>query len=133
MKSTTYEFFILAVSILSIVNMALIALLPWGSQSWWVIACIDIGLKVIFLVDFGFRQLATDSKRGYLVQGRRIFDPLGCMPALCITGYWSPLARFAERAGELGEALRDVERLLDEQERTTATLRTRIAEFESRA
>jgi voltage-gated potassium channel Kch len=38
-----------------------------------------------------------------------------------------------ETAGDLGEALQEVERLLDEQERATATLRTRIAELESRA
>jgi len=36
-------------------------------------------------------------------------------------------------AGEVGDALEEVERLLDEQERTTATLRTRTAELESRA
>ena len=44
MKSTTYEFFILAISILSIVNLVWYAVLPWGSQKWWLVANIDIAL-----------------------------------------------------------------------------------------
>ena len=38
LKSASYELFIFAVSILSIVNLALYAILPWRSQSWWLIA-----------------------------------------------------------------------------------------------
>ena len=253
LKSTTYEFFILAVSILSIVNLVLFAVMPWGSQSWWVIVYIDVGLTIIFVIDFTFRLFTAESKRGYLVQGRGIFDFLGCLPALRVfrlfrivrairiirqlggprvfrelhkglasgtlylvvflgiftlefvgllelhfeedapganitTGgdalWWGyvtattvgygdqypvttggrvvgllmltvGVALFAtfsgflantflsatrtntseptEAAGDLGEALQEIEKLLGEQERTTATLRTRIAELESRA
>jgi voltage-gated potassium channel len=252
LKGTTYEFFILAVSILSIVNMVLFALLSWGSQSWWLIVYIESALTIIFLTDFGFRLLTAQSKRGYLIQGRGVFDLLSCVPALRIfrlfrifravriirrlggprvlkelrsglasgtlylvvflliftlefvgllelhfeqdapganittagdslwwgyvtattVGYGDQypvtmggrlvglimltvgVALFAtfsgflantflsakrtavsepEAAGDPAEALQEVERLLDEQERVTATLRTRIAELESRA
>jgi voltage-gated potassium channel len=84
LKSTTYEFFILAVSILSIVNLALYAVLPWRSQSWWLIAYVDTALTIIFVIDFTFRLLSAGSKRHYLVRGGGIFDFLGCLPGLRI-------------------------------------------------
>ena len=84
LKSTTYEFFILAISILSIVNLALFALLPWGSQPWWIIVYIDVLLTVIFVIDFTFRLLTAETKRGYLIHGGGVFDFLGCVPVLRI-------------------------------------------------
>ena len=82
LKSTTYEFFILAVSILSIVNLALYGVLPFRSQSWWLVAYVDIALTLIFLVDFVFRLLTATTKRSYLLHGGGIFDFLGCLPGL---------------------------------------------------
>ena len=84
LKSTTYEFFILAVSLLSIVNLALYAILPWRSQEWWLVAYVDVGLTIIFLVDFAFRLLTATSKRHYLLRGGGVFDLLGCVPGLRI-------------------------------------------------
>lgn len=84
LKSTTYEFFILAISILSIVNLVLFAVLPWGSQPWWIIVIVDVGLTIIFVIDFTFRLFTAETKRGYLVQGRGVFDLLGCVPVLRI-------------------------------------------------
>jgi voltage-gated potassium channel len=84
LKSTTYEFFILAVSILSIVNLALYGVLTFRSQSWWLIAYVDIALTLIFLVDFVFRLLTATTKRSYLLHGGGIFDFLGCLPGLRI-------------------------------------------------
>jgi voltage-gated potassium channel Kch len=82
LKSTTYEFFILAVSIFSIVNMVLYAALPWGSEFWWLVAYVDSVLTFIFVGDFAYRLLTAPSKRDYLIRGRGIFDLLGCLPGL---------------------------------------------------
>jgi voltage-gated potassium channel Kch len=84
LKSTTYEFFILAISILSILNMALAFVVPYQSQSWWLIASVDAALTVIFLGDFAYRLLTAPTMRSYLVGGRGIFDLLGCLPGLRI-------------------------------------------------
>lgn len=83
MKSTTYEFFILAISVMSIANMALAAVLPLRSQSWWLVAMVDAALTIIFLSDFGYRLLTAPAKGDYLRHGG-IFDLLGCIPGLRI-------------------------------------------------
>jgi voltage-gated potassium channel len=83
LKSTTYEFFILAISIMSIINMALTFALPFESQSWWLVAMIDTALTIIFLADFTYRLLTAPTKRWYLRHGG-VFDLLGCIPGLRI-------------------------------------------------
>ena len=83
LKSTTYEFFILAISVLSIVNLALAVVLPFKSQSWWVVAFVDTALTIIFLGDFAYRLLTAPTKRWYLRNGG-VFDLLGCIPGLRI-------------------------------------------------
>src|SRR4026209_1532519 len=83
LKSTTYEFFILAISIMSIINMALAFALTYKSQSWWLVAIIDTGLTIIFLADFAYRLLTAPTKRWYLRNGG-VFDLLGCIPGLRI-------------------------------------------------
>lgn len=83
LKSTTYEFFILAISTLSIVNMALAVVLPFKSQSWWLVAFVDAALTIIFLADFVYRLTTAPTKRWYLRHGG-IFDLLGCIPGLRI-------------------------------------------------
>jgi voltage-gated potassium channel len=84
LKSTPYELFILAVSILSIVNLALLAIFGWGSQPWWIVVYVDTLLTFILLFDFTFRLLTAKTKRGYLIKGGGVFDFLGCLPALRI-------------------------------------------------
>jgi voltage-gated potassium channel len=83
LKSTTYEFFILAISVMSIVNMAMLFVLPFESQSWWLVAIIDAVLTIIFLVDFTYRLTTAPTKRWYLRHGG-VFDFLGCIPGLRI-------------------------------------------------
>jgi ion transport protein len=83
LKSTTYEFFILAISVMSILNMALLFVLPFESQSWWLVAIIDAVLTIIFLVDFTYRLATAPTKRWYLRHGG-VFDLLGCIPGLRI-------------------------------------------------
>jgi voltage-gated potassium channel len=82
LKSTTYEFFILAISILSIVNLGLMLFVPYGSESWLLILYIDGALTLIFLGDFTFRLVTAPSKWGYLRHGGGVFDFLGCLPML---------------------------------------------------
>jgi voltage-gated potassium channel len=83
LKSTTYELFVLAISILSIVNLVLLAALPFGSESWLLIIYIDGALTLIFLFDFAYRLFTAPTKLGYMRHGG-VFDLLGCIPALRI-------------------------------------------------
>jgi voltage-gated potassium channel len=82
LKSTTYELFILAVSVLSVVNLVLQFVLPWGSQAWTLIVYVDTSLILIFLIDFGIRVRSASSKRAYLLHGGGILDLLSCLPLL---------------------------------------------------
>jgi voltage-gated potassium channel len=86
LKGTSYELFILAISILSIVNLALLATMSLTghhrSQSWLLILYIDVALTVIFVIDFVYRLTTAHSKRHYLVRGGGILDLLGCVPQL---------------------------------------------------
>ena len=84
LKGTTYELFILAISILSIVNLALEIVLPDESQPWWLILYIDVALTLIFLGDFTYRLLTAPTKWWYLRHGGGVFDFLGCLPGLRI-------------------------------------------------
>jgi len=84
LKDTVYELFILAVSILSIVNLVLLAVFTFKSQYWWVVAFMDIPLTLILFWDFLYRLRTAPSKRRYLGRGGGIFDFLGCLPALRI-------------------------------------------------
>jgi voltage-gated potassium channel len=77
------EVFILALSILSIVNIVLT--LPWGplnDQQRQVIMIIDGTLTLIFLADFYARWRAADSKRTYFIRERGWLDLLGSLPYL---------------------------------------------------
>ena len=84
LKGTTYELFILAISIMSIANLVLMIVVPFHSQSWWLIAFIDAGLTIIFVADFTYRLTTASTKWGYLRHGGGVFDLLGCLPGLRI-------------------------------------------------
>jgi voltage-gated potassium channel len=81
LKSTTYELFILAVSILSIVNLVLASIFEFRSPYWWLVAMVDIFLTVIFVIDFIYRLRTTPSKGAYMKHGG-VLDLLGCLPGL---------------------------------------------------
>ena len=84
LKSTTYELFILAISILSIANLVLEFAITDRSESWWLVVYIDVGLTLIFVVDFTYRLLTAPTKWWYLRHGGGVFDFLGCLPGLRI-------------------------------------------------
>jgi voltage-gated potassium channel Kch len=83
LKGTVYEIFILAISIISIANMAMLVIFEFESAYWWVVADVDVVLTLIFLLDFVYRLRTAPSKSGYLRHGGA-FDFLGCLPGLRI-------------------------------------------------
>jgi hypothetical protein len=74
----------LALAILSIANLVLEAVLPWKSQSSWLVVYIDVILTAFFLADFVLRVVTTPSTRTYLWRGGGILDLLSCSPGLRI-------------------------------------------------
>jgi voltage-gated potassium channel len=101
LKSTTYELFVLAISILSIINLALVAILPIRSPQWWLVAYVDAFLTIIFVGDFTYRLTTAPSKWGYVRHGGGVFDLLGCLPGLRIFRLFRILraARIIRRLG----------------------------------
>ena len=88
LKGTNYELFVLAVSLLSILNFALATTLRLTessmSQSWWLIFYVDAALTIIFVIDFCYRFGTAASKRRYMSRQGGIFDLLSCIPLLRI-------------------------------------------------
>src|SRR5262249_37236500 len=84
LKSTTYEFFILAMAILPNVNSRLPFIYEFRSQSWWLVMYIECVLTIVFVADFIYRLRTATSKRRYFFRGGGIFDLLSCVPLLRI-------------------------------------------------
>ena len=87
LKSTGYELFILALSLISIFDLAVdllgrTSLIDQNTQD--VIYIIDAILTVFFLFDFCYRFFTTDSKSGYFFKGWGWADLLACIPLLRI-------------------------------------------------
>ena len=75
----SYECFILAVSLLSLVNLTLaIALTPPGTGE--ILQVCDVVLSGILLLDFGFRLISAPSRRDYLIRQFGWLDLLGSLP-----------------------------------------------------
>ncbi len=78
-----YELFVLALSVLSIVNLLL--LLPFSpleQQQQDVVFIIDAVLTIVFLGDFTYRLLKAESKRGYFLREGGWLDLIGSLPLL---------------------------------------------------
>ena len=84
LKGTTYEFFVLGMSILSIVNLALVFAFEFESQSWLLVTYVDSALTLVFLIDFGYRLKTAPSRRHYFFRGGGILGLLSCVPFLRI-------------------------------------------------
>jgi voltage-gated potassium channel len=84
LKSTSYEFFMLAMAILSIANLPLLVIFPWGSQSWQLVMMVEAALTLVFVVDFVYRLKTAPSKWGYFYRQKGFLDLLSCAPALRI-------------------------------------------------
>ena len=84
LKSTSYEFFMLAMAILSIANLPLLVVFPYESQSWYLALFIESALTLVFLIDFVYRLKTAPSKSGYFIGQRGFLDLLSCVPSLRI-------------------------------------------------
>ena len=84
LKSTSYEFFMLAMAVLSIVNLPLLVFFPYESQSWYLVLFIESALTLVFLIDFVYRLKTATSKRGYFIGQKGYLDLLSCVPAFRI-------------------------------------------------
>ncbi len=84
LKSTTYEFFMLAMAVLSIVNLPLLIIYPSESQSWYLVWFVEAALTLVFVIDFVYRLTTARSKWGYFYRQRGYLDLLSCLPALRI-------------------------------------------------
>ncbi len=78
-KSTNYEIFILALSLLSLVNWVLYFVLS-NPDVIEVIFAVDLLLSAIFLVDFTFRLFTAESKGRYFFKQYGWLDLLGSLP-----------------------------------------------------
>jgi len=74
----------LAVAILSIANLPLLVVFPWGSQSWQLVMFVEASLTLIFVIDFGYRLKTAPSRWGYFYHQKGFLDLLSCAPALRI-------------------------------------------------
>jgi voltage-gated potassium channel len=79
LKRGSYECFILAVSLLSITNIALMSALQLSEAREIVQVC-DITLAGILLLDFGFRLISAPNRRDYLIRQGGWLDFLGSLP-----------------------------------------------------
>ncbi len=76
---TNFDIFVLALSVLSIVNMAL-AIAPLGAAVHNVVLIVDGVLCLIFLTDFVLRLKRAPHKRTYLIHDGGWLDFLGSLP-----------------------------------------------------
>ena len=62
LKSTSYEFFMLAMAILSIANLALLFVFHWDSQPWYLVLFVEGALTLVFAIDFVYRLKNSRAK-----------------------------------------------------------------------
>lgn len=79
LKNTTYELFIAALSVLSIVNLVIALLLP-QSNAAQVVMIMDAFLSIIFLADFLYRFFTAESKSNYFFRQFGWADLLASLP-----------------------------------------------------
>jgi voltage-gated potassium channel len=78
-KSSSYELFILALSILSLFNWVMY-LLGIDDDLLFVFIVVDLLLSLIFLGDFTYRLFSAESKRHYFFRQYGWLDLLGSLP-----------------------------------------------------
>lgn len=78
-RSTSYELFVLGVSLLSFINLVLLVM-PIGEQLLRVVTIIDAVTSVIFFCDFLLRWLSAPNKRQYFFHQYGWSDLLASLP-----------------------------------------------------
>ena len=83
LKGTGYELFILLLSVVSIINLALVIFGPWmgvPESLLEVIYIINAILTIFFIIDFSYRFFTTASKKNYFFKNWGWTDLLACIP-----------------------------------------------------
>jgi voltage-gated potassium channel len=76
---SAYDLFIVALTVLSLVNLVLLVL-PISRTTKGVVLVIDVAMCLVFLIDFGRRYFRAESKRDYMVHRQGWLDLLGSLP-----------------------------------------------------
>jgi voltage-gated potassium channel len=83
LRNPGYELFILALSVLSLVNLVLLLPFSWlDGQQRFVVLVVDSIMTVVFLTDFVYRLETAPTRRGYFFHDRGWLDLLGSLPLL---------------------------------------------------
>jgi voltage-gated potassium channel len=77
--NASYEFFVLAIVIFSIIN-SLVLMLSQNSNTKSVISIIELGISLFLIVDFITRLIRARSKRNYFLRYYGWLDFLGSLP-----------------------------------------------------
>lgn len=80
LKSTSYEIFILLLSILSLANIVIFILPGMDPLVKGVISIMDIFITLIFMLDFLYRLFTADSKSDYVLKQSGWADLLSSLP-----------------------------------------------------
>ena len=83
LRTSSYELFIGALSVLSIINLVLL-LLPISAQVKQLVLIVDVALTAIFLIDFTVRFVSAPVKSRYFFRGGGWLDLIGSLPLLRI-------------------------------------------------
>ena len=78
-KNPTYECFILALTILSLVNLVLVLVIP-QEETADIIRIVDFGISAILLLDFGYRLSSAPGKIHYVFREYGWLDFIGSLP-----------------------------------------------------
>ncbi|MEI7433965.1 MAG: ion transporter [Methanomicrobiales archaeon] len=81
-KGFGYEIFIALVSILSVINLALVYIPGVNPEAVNVVEIINVFLTIIFVMDFVYRLTTTKSKTHYFFRDYGWADLLACAPQL---------------------------------------------------
>jgi voltage-gated potassium channel len=81
-KGFGYEIFIALVSILSVINLALVYIPGVNPEAVNVVEIINVFLTIIFVMDFVYRFATTKSKSNYFIHDYGWADLLACAPQL---------------------------------------------------
>jgi len=84
LKSASYEFFMLAMAILSIANLPLLVIFPFDSQKWYLVLFVEAALTIVFVIDFIYRLKTAPSRWGYFYRQKGFLDLLSCVPGFRI-------------------------------------------------
>ena len=79
LKDTSYEFFIVAITLLAIANLIIMLITP-NEEMDDVLRIVNLALSIIFLGDFLYRLISAPSKRDYVFRQWGWLDFLGSLP-----------------------------------------------------